>query len=142
MANTWQGEFPWQNLLEDGYERTSPTGSFPPNDYGLVDMIGNVWEWTADFYTARHPSDPPADTPCCTPHNPRVSSADGSQFLDEPGANFARRVLKGGSHLCAPNYCLRYRPAARISETVDSATSHIGFRCVLRPGADPITPSG
>jgi formylglycine-generating enzyme required for sulfatase activity len=134
MANTWQGEFPWQNLLTDGYERTSPVGSFPANGYGVVDLIGNVWEWTVDHFRPNHPAYAAPATPCCAPHNPRVTDADPSRMADAPGATFARRVLKGGSHLCAPNYCLRYRPAARISETVDSATSHIGFRCVLRPG--------
>jgi formylglycine-generating enzyme required for sulfatase activity len=114
QANTWQGEFPWQNLLLDGFAGTSPVGSFPPNGYGLFDMAGNVWEWTKDFFTVGE-----TVSPCCSP----VSS----------GENAPRRVIKGGSHLCAPNYCLRYRPAARQSETVDTSTSHIGFRCVRRP---------
>jgi formylglycine-generating enzyme required for sulfatase activity len=133
MANTWQGEFPWQNLLLDGYERTSPVGSFPANDFGLVDLIGNVWEWTADHFRPGHPADAAPGRPCCAPHNPRVGDADATRAARGSGETFVRRVLKGGSHLCAPNYCLRYRPAARISETVDSATSHIGFRCVVRP---------
>jgi formylglycine-generating enzyme len=114
MANTWQGQFPWQNLKLDGYEGTSPVGSFPPNGYGLYDMTGNVWEWTSDWFTGQN-----ADAPCCAP---------------EPlaGERFPRRVIKGGSHLCAPNYCLRYRPAARQGEAIDTATSHLGFRCVIR----------
>jgi sulfatase modifying factor 1 len=116
MANTWQGEFPWQNTLQDGYAGTSPVGSFPPNGYGLLDACGNVWEWTADWFTSDH--DEPAPSPCCAP--PR---ADGE---------IPRRVIKGGSHLCAPSYCLRYRPAARQGEAIDTSTSHIGFRCVLR----------
>jgi formylglycine-generating enzyme required for sulfatase activity len=123
-ANTWQGEFPWQNLKLDRFERTSPVGSFPPNGYGLYDMTGNVWEWTCDFFTSHHPDE--VEHACCVPRNPRIS---------EPGATterFPRRVIKGGSHLCAPNYCLRYRPAARQGETVDTSTSHIGFRCVVR----------
>ena len=104
MANTWQGEFPWQNLLLDGYAGTSPVGVFPPNGYGLYDMTGNVWEWTCD--RVRPPTRPqPA---CCAPAAP-----------DE---TIPRRVIKGGSHLCAPNYCLRYRPAARQGETVDTST--------------------
>jgi formylglycine-generating enzyme len=114
MANTWQGEFPWQNLLSDGYAGTSPVGAFPPNGYGLFDMTGNVWEWTCEEPDANGA----ARRPCCAP--------------SEPGAHIPRRVIKGGSHLCAPNYCLRYRPAARQFEAVDTATVHIGFRCVVR----------
>ncbi|HEY1293500.1 MAG TPA: formylglycine-generating enzyme family protein [Chloroflexota bacterium] len=135
MANTWQGEFPWQNLLEDGYERTSPVASFPANGYGLFDMAGNVWEWTSDYYTPRHTSDEADDHACCTPLNPRVESPDSSYDLSDPrAAHIPRRVIKGGSHLCAPNYCLRYRPAARQSQMEDSSMSHIGFRCIVRPG--------
>ena len=135
MANTWQGEFPWQNLLLDKHLRTSPVRSFPPNGYGLYDMAGNVWEWTADFFTPRHPDE--AEHSCCAPRNPRVLSPDGSYQLGRPGATIPRRVTKGGSHLCAPNYCHRYRPAARQGEAVDTSTGHIGFRCVSRPGAPP-----
>jgi formylglycine-generating enzyme required for sulfatase activity len=120
MANTWQGEFPWQNLLLDGYERTSPVGAFPPNGYGLVDMIGNTWEWTSDDPAM---TDRPRRT-CCAPSVPRSDPDDR-----EP---FGRKVIKGGSHLCAANYCLRYRPAARSSESTDTATGHLGFRCVTR----------
>lgn len=130
MANTWQGEFPWQNLVSDGYERTSPVRQFPPNGYGLFDMAGNVWEWTSDFFTPHHPDEATCD--CCLPHNPRVDVADPGLFAGQPGANIPRRVIKGGSHLCAPNYCLRYRPAARQGETVETSTSHIGFRCIVR----------
>jgi sulfatase modifying factor 1 len=110
MANTWQGEFPWQNLCLDGFAGTSPVGSFPANGYGLFDMTGNVWEWTCDRFEAAT-----VGLRCCAP--------DGEG---------PRRVIKGGSHLCAPNYCLRYRPAARQSETEDTSTCHIGFRCVGR----------
>ncbi|MFD0856891.1 formylglycine-generating enzyme family protein [Actinomadura adrarensis] len=117
MANTWQGEFPWQNLLQDGYEGTSPVGTFPPNGYGLYDMAGNVWEWTREVFTPRH-EDAPA-TACCAP----------SKSLQDDSV---RRTIKGGSHLCAPNYCLRYRPAARQGQDPDSSTGHIGFRCVVR----------
>jgi formylglycine-generating enzyme len=124
MANTWQGEFPWQNLRADGYEGTSPVEKFPPNAYGLYDMAGNVWEWTDDFFGQSAAQTGPRS--CCAPRNPRVSTTTA------PGERYPRRVIKGGSHLCAPNYCLRYRPAARQGETVDTTTSHIGFRCVVR----------
>jgi sulfatase modifying factor 1 len=123
-ANAWQGRFPWQNLKLDGYAGTSPVGSFPANGYGLVDMTGNVWEWTCDFFTMHHPEE--VEHACCVPRNPRVRRARPT------GERFPRKVIKGGSHLCAPDYCLRYRPAARQGETVDTSTSHIGFRCVVR----------
>jgi formylglycine-generating enzyme len=130
MANTWQGEFPWQNLMIDGFEGTSPVGSFPANGFGLFDMTGNVWEWTADWFTPRHPDED--ESPCCVPKNPRVISKDSSYQLGEPGEHIPRRVSKGGSHLCAPNYCLRYRPAARQAQQIDSSMAHLGFRCVAR----------
>ncbi len=126
MANTWQGRFPWENLLEDGFAGTSPVGSFPANGYGLSDVTGNVWEWTSDYFAMPGPP----QRPCCAPANPRVDDAAGSIA---PGETHPRRVIKGGSHLCAPSYCLRYRPAARQSETVETSTTHIGFRCVVRP---------
>jgi formylglycine-generating enzyme required for sulfatase activity len=133
MANTWQGEFPWQNLVSDGYEGTSPVGAFPPNGYGLYDMIGNVWEWTTDFYTARHHSENPSKVSCCAPRNPRGAPETESYDPCNPGNPTPRRVLKGGSHLCAPNYCRRYRPAARFPEPIDTSTCHVGFRCIVRP---------
>jgi formylglycine-generating enzyme len=114
MANTWQGEFPWQNLMSDGYAGTSPVGTFPANGYGLHDVTGNVWEWTCSESSTHT-----AESPCCAP--------------TEAGEHIPRRVIKGGSHLCAPNYCLRYRPAARQFEAVDTSTTHIGFRCIVRP---------
>ena len=130
MANTWQGEFPWQNLKLDGYEGTSPVGSFPPNGYGLYDMTGNVWEWTSDWYVPRHPDE--VASPCCVPANPRVTSPDESYNPGQPGEHIPRRVIKGGSHLCAPNYCLRYRPAARQPQMIDTSMAHLGFRCIVR----------
>lgn len=133
LANTWHGSFPYLNSKEDGYDRTSPVGAFPPNGYGLHDMIGNVWEWTSDFYAARHEAD--AAKPCCIPSNPRNIRAEGSFDPRQPEIRIPRKVVKGGSHLCAPSYCRRYRPAARHAQPVDSSMSHVGFRCVLRPGA-------
>jgi sulfatase modifying factor 1 len=124
MANTWQGDFPYENLLVDGYEGTSPVGTFPANGYGLVDIIGNVWEWTTDWYTASHEE----EAPCCG-SDPREASIDPNDAVAIP-----RRVMKGGSHLCAPNYCRRYRPAARMAEPIDTSTCHLGFRCIIRSG--------
>ncbi len=112
MCNHWQGEFPWQNTLDDGFEWTAPVGSFEPNGYGLYDMAGNVWEWTTDWYVDARES----GRPCCTASQGKVP----------------RKVMKGGSYLCAPNYCQRYRPAARMAQDVDSATCHLGFRCIVR----------
>jgi formylglycine-generating enzyme len=135
MANTWQGAFPHQNLETDGYARTSPVKAFPPNGYGLYDMIGNVWEWTADWYSQKHELD--AAKACCIPHNPRGAAREQSYDSCQPAVRIPRKVLKGGSHLCAPNYCRRYRPAARHAQPVDTSASHVGFRCVVRnrPGA-------
>ncbi len=134
-ANTWQGDFPWQNLLSDGYEGTSPVDAFPSNGYGLHDMIGNVWEWTTDWYQPRHPGEAPKA--CCIPRNPRGGAEVESYDPNQPAIRIPRKVLKGGSHLCAPNYCRRYRPAARFPEPVDTSTCHVGFRCIVRvPKAD------
>jgi formylglycine-generating enzyme required for sulfatase activity len=131
LANTWQGEFPWQNLAADGFEGTSPVGTFPANGYGLFDMAGNVWEWTCDLYRASHGFETAAA--CCVSPDPRsrpavAHSSAGRARID----NIRRKVLKGGSHLCAPNYCLRYRPAARQGEAIDTSACHVGFRCVVR----------
>jgi len=130
MANTWQGQFPWQNMTEDGFERTSPVKAFPPNTYGLYDMIGNTWEWTTDWYSHNHQPDAPKA--CCIPENPRGGREDESYDPRMPETRIPRKVIKGGSHLCAPNYCRRYRPAARHAEPIDTSTSHLGFRCMLR----------
>ncbi len=130
LANTWQGTFPFENHRTDGYERTSPVRAFPPNAYGLHDMIGNVWEWTSDWWSNRHPGDTPKA--CCIPANPRGGAEQASYDASQPAIIIPRKVLKGGSHLCAPNYCRRYRPAARHAEAVDTSTSHVGFRCINR----------
>jgi len=116
MANTWQGAFPYRNDGALGWTGTSPVGTFPPNGWGLLDMIGNVWEWTTTEFFGHHRLDAPPKA-CCTPVGPA-----------DPGIN---QTLKGGSHLCAPEYCHRYRAAARSPQSQDTATSHIGFRCVV-----------
>lgn len=121
LANTWQGPFPHHNAAEDGWVTTSPVGTYPANPYGAVDLIGNVWEWTADSWTT-HPQ--AAASPCCVPADPRTPHTGPPRPRDV-------FVVKGGSHLCAPEYCLRYRPAARQPQERDSATTHIGFRCAL-----------
>ena len=131
MANTWQGAFPWENLSEDGYEGTSPVGSFPPNGYGLYDMAGNVWEWTTDWYVPRHPDE--VMKVCCAPaERSHPTSPDESYDPRQPQFRIPRRVVKGGSHLCAPNYCFRYRPAARQPQMIDTGMNHLGFRCISR----------
>jgi formylglycine-generating enzyme len=128
MANTWQGEFPWQNLLTDGFEGTAPVMSFPPNGYGLFEMAGNVWELTADWYQ-EHAK---LERSCCTMINPRGARSESSCDPRMPHIRIPRKVMKGGSYLCAPNYCRRYRPAARMAQPVDTSTCHAGFRCVVR----------
>jgi formylglycine-generating enzyme required for sulfatase activity len=132
LANYWRGRFPHENLDARGPVLTSPVGAFPANGFGLHDMIGNVWEWTSDWYAM--PQAPAS--PCCVPSNPRGGSEAASRDPNDPGRNFGRRVLKGGSHLCAENYCRRYRPAARYPQTIDTTTSHIGFRCARTPEGD------
>lgn len=117
MANTWQGHFPIENSAEDGFTGTSPVTAFPMNRYGIFDMIGNTWEWTKDHYRDGHKGQLPPS--CCTAQAARTAEAQ-------------LKVLKGGSYLCAPSYCRRYRPAARQSQTTDTSSGHIGFRCVLR----------
>lgn len=130
VANTWQGNFPYENTREDGWVRTSPVGAYPPNGYGLVDMIGNTWEWTRDWWSS--PATGGQIRACCAPRNPLGGREAESMDPRDP-SRIPRKVLKGGSHLCAPSYCRRYRPAARHAQPVDTSTSHVGFRCVVRP---------
>lgn len=125
MANYWHGAFPHHNSSPDGFVRTSPVGTYPANDYGLLDMIGNVWEWTQDYFSL-----PTPNRSCCVPKNPTVDHLEDSFDPATPDFKMGRKVIKGGSHLCAVNYCQRYRAAARVPQQVDSSTSHIGFRCV------------
>ncbi|MGG7466576.1 formylglycine-generating enzyme family protein [Plantibacter sp. YIM 135347] len=124
QANSWIGRFPWDNRGEHG-PGTAPVGSYPPNGHGLSDMIGNVWEWTSDYYTERHvlPDDVPVDA------GQRSNLLAPATASTESVSRTPRRVLKGGSHLCSPDYCLRFRPAARSPQADDTATTHIGFRC-------------
>jgi sulfatase modifying factor 1 len=135
MANTWQGAFPHENLATDGYERTSPVDAFPPNAFGLLDMIGNVWEWTTDWYAPTHAADAPKS--CCIPENPRGGTEAASYDPHQPEIRIPRKVVKGGSHLCAPNYCRRYRPAARHAQMLDTSMSHVGFRCITKERNGP-----
>jgi sulfatase modifying factor 1 len=127
MANTWDGlDFPWRSTGESGFLRTAPVGSFPPNGFGLHDMAGNVWEWTGDWWTDR-PTD--SGEACCVAVNPRGGERDSSLDPSQPQFHMPRKVIKGGSHLCADSYCLRYRPAARRPQMIDTGMSHVGFRC-------------
>ena len=119
MANRWQGSFPYRNTGAEGWVGTSPVGTFPPNGYGLLDMTGNTWEWTTDFYAPRH----------AVPGATGVDAGARANLLGAVETGETRRVLKGGSHLCSPDYCLRYRPAARSPQSEDTAMTHIGFRC-------------
>lgn len=124
IANTWQGLFPVLNTKDDGYAGTAPVGCFKPNGYGLYDMIGNVWEWTSDWYRPGHPRESAEN-----PTGPDLAAIRVA--MGQP----ARRVIKGGSYLCAANYCARYRPAARQPQETDLGAAHLGFRTVLnKPG--------
>jgi sulfatase modifying factor 1 len=120
-ANTWQGQFPWNSTARRG-PGTMPVGRFPANGYGLYDMAGNVWEWTADWFVSDRAA---VESPCCA-GDARERSYDPCQ----PQTRIPRKVLKGGSFLCSPSYCLRFRPAARSPQMIDTGMSHLGFRCV------------
>jgi len=131
MAKTWQGEFPWRNKAGKKLQRTAPVGSYAPNGYGLFDMAGNAWQWTTDWYVAGH-GQKKADGSCCTLDNPRGPAKIESLDPRQPNIPIPRKVVKGGSFLCAPSYCRRYRPAARHAQQIDTGMSHIGFRCIKR----------
>jgi formylglycine-generating enzyme required for sulfatase activity len=124
-ANTWTGTFPVKNTKADGYPRAAPVGCYEPNELGLYDMIGNVWEWTLDWYVAGHNAD--------ERDNPKGPPEQSSFDRRQPG--FPVKVVKGGSYLCAPNFCARFRPAAREAQDTGLGTNHIGFRTV-RNAAD------
>lgn len=128
LANYWHGEFPWR--CHRGYGTRTTAGTFPPNAFGLYDMAGNVWDWTSDWYASRHDH----HGPCCAPVDPRGGTAPGSLDPAQPQFRIPRKVVKGGSYLCADSYCLRYRPAARRPQMIDTGMSHIGFRCVRPAG--------
>ena len=130
QANYWRGDFPWRRPGNPAAHLTSTVGSYPDNRYGISDLIGNVWEWTSDWWATRQNA--AASSPCCVPKDPRGGSRDASIDPAEPEFLLPRKVLKGGSHLCAPSYCQRYRPAARYPQPIDTTTSHVGFRCVAR----------
>ena len=127
-AHHWFGDFPWR--ADPGAGTTAPVGSYPPNGYGLHDMAGNVWEWTADWYVEQRFADV---APCCAPRDPRGGTPEGSLDPRQPQFRVPRRVIKGGSFLCADSYCLRYRPAARRPQMIDTGMSHLGFRVAWRP---------
>ena len=125
--NRWIGEFPWKFRPRPGGPRkpgTVAVKSYEPNPFGLYEVTGNTWEWTQTWFSEKH--DEPTSR-CCAPSNPRGPTVDQSR---DPASGIPRKVLKGGSYLCADNYCSRYRPASRIPESVESATCHISFRCV------------
>ncbi len=125
---TQEHDFPWR--AEAGYGTTAPVGSYPANGYGLADMAGNVWEWTTDWYQEKRWPDASA---CCVPRDPRGGTEVESLDPRQPQFRMPRKVIKGGSFLCADTYCLRYRPAARRPQMVDTGMSHVGFRCAVRP---------
>ena len=139
MANSWDGpDFPWRSTGESGFDGTAPVGMFPGNGFGLHDMAGNVWEWTDDWWSERHPD--AATSMCCAPTDPRGGVVEESFDPEQPQFRIPRKVIKGGSHLCADAYCLRYRPAARRPQMIDTGMSHIGFRCAWSRSADKEQP--
>jgi formylglycine-generating enzyme required for sulfatase activity len=135
LANYWHGDFPWR--VDPGYGSSSPVGSYPPNDFGLFDMAGNVWEWTDDWWSPQHR----VEDSCCVPNpSPRTPpTSAGSYDPSQPQFRVPRKVIKGGSFLCADSYCRRYRPAARRPQMIDTGMSHIGFRCVRKTAGGKVS---
>ena len=130
LANYWHGDFPWRH--EEGYGARAAVGSYPGNGFGLHDMAGNVWEWTADWYATAAPTTPTRPRAACR-QPARAARSRGATTRRSRSSGFPRKVIKGGSYLCADSYCLRYRPAARRPQMIDTGMSHLGFRCALRP---------
>ncbi|MEJ1240091.1 formylglycine-generating enzyme family protein [Chryseolinea sp. T2] len=126
MANTFQGTFPSKNEAEDGFAGASPVKSYPPNDYGLYDIIGNCWEWTSDFFDVNYYADLSKSGLAVNPQGPGKTNDPQEPFS-------IKHVTRGGSFLCASDYCVNFRPSARQGSAYDSGMSHIGFRCVATP---------
>lgn len=127
MANTWEGEFPVINTKVDGFERRAAVKSYPPNDYGLYDMAGNVWEWTNDWYNTNYYKE-------INQRGDVLINPSGAQAPYNERDPYAReRVIKGGSFLCSESYCASYRISARMATSLDSAQEHLGFRTVATP---------
>ncbi|MCF8272218.1 MAG: formylglycine-generating enzyme family protein [Flavobacteriaceae bacterium] len=125
QANSWEGEFPVNNTLEDGFERTAPVKSYPPNDFGLYDMAGNVWEYTSDWYNVTYYNELAAKNK--TIYNPK--GADKAYNPNNP--YLQEKIIKGGSFLCSDSYCASYRVSSRMGTSIDSSAEHIGFRTVV-----------
>jgi formylglycine-generating enzyme required for sulfatase activity len=126
MTNIWQGNFPYHNTNEDGYEATAPVGSYSPNAYGLHDVAGNVWEWCADWYRADYYQE-------CIENNSDGPTRNPKGPINPGNSNEPRRVQRGGSFLCAQGACERYFCGARNSGEINSSQNHTGFRCVMDP---------
>ena len=121
MTNHWQGNFPYHNENSDGHANTAPVGSFPPNNYGLYDITGNVWEWVSDWYHPNYYSNSPRRNPTGVPR---------AESLDPNEPTLPKRSIRGGSFLCSENYCSGFRVSARMPAEPSSSTNHTGFRCV------------
>jgi formylglycine-generating enzyme required for sulfatase activity len=124
MVNSWEGEFPVHNTLEDGYERTAAVKSYPSNDFGLFDMAGNVWEFTSDWYNLRYYDElATSGETAINPQGATKSYNPNNPYLEE-------KIIKGGSFLCSDSYCASYRVSSRMGTSLDSSSEHVGFRTV------------